>query len=475
MGPPSVDSLHAAELLRDFLNRHLARGTGNGGAARTAAAFALTSGISASRISEWRKLKGGLPQLGSLQALEWAFFPDLDLRSNDPAFTEWQRVRRAIERKGEPSDPEPDTRSLSLRDAWAIITRPIMRNTIPVVRSAPGEPGAGVLRGDQISARVLDAAFILPMWEEFRQALADDGFLRERYDTHSAVDLSGDADCKEFYDSVPVSGFQSIVAYHSEAHARFVLEELRRRPAYPPYNKRKVGLHGYQQSQRSGRGEGVYLDLDFYRTDYHTHRVMKRVLHDLRGTHPALFDDRADLYEARPWLRYFTTSFGINVLATTQEPQEKRFYMARLSHRQGNANQQGLWHVSANEGVSLEDAEDGRVDVSGVVARALLEELGHEYDAASDRTLYLEFAIDQRNLEPFISCVAHLGTDRDSFYRQKQHLARDDRREFHEVQDFTFSEQAIIKLVLDHPDGAAGFTSYCLNILDSVLVRGMAA
>jgi hypothetical protein len=474
MGIPTPQLQHAAELLRDFLNKHLSRGTGNDGEARTASAFAQKAGLSASRVSDWRRLKGGLPQLSSLQTLEWAFFPDRDQRANDPAFLEWQRVRRAIETHGSPRDSEPDQRNLSLRDAWALLTRPIIRNTIPIVRSAPNEPGAGVLRSAQITARVLDTGFVLPLPDSFHAALRDDQHLRERYDVHPPTDLSGDTSLAEFYDAVPVEGLRAIVAYHGEAYARFVLEQLRRRAAYPPYNKQKAGLHGYQQAQRSGRDEGVYLDLDFYRTDYHTHRVMKRVLHDIRLSHPALFADDTDLYDARPWLRYFTTSFGVNVLATTQEAEGKHFYMARLSNRQGNANQQGLWHVSANEGISMEDVSEGHIDIGIVVARALSEELGHAYDPAVDETLYLEFAIDQRNLEPFISCVAHLATDRDRFYRQKQHLARDDRREFHEVRDFPFAERDIIRVVLDNPDGTAGFTSYCLNILDSVLVRGMA-
>ena len=475
MTRPNAHDQHAAELLRDFLNKHLPRGTGNGGEARSARIFAEDAGVSASRVSEWKKLKGGLPQLGSLENLERAFFPPGDARGNNPAFFEWQRVRRAIETHGSPREPEPDQPSLSLREAWAHLTRPIVRNTIPIVRSAPNEPGAGALRRDQISARVMDLSFVLPQPESFHRALHDDAYLRERYDVHPPVDLSGDQTLAGFYEAVPIVGFRDIVAYHAEAHARFVLEQLRRRPAYPPYNKPKVGLHGYQQVQRSGRDEGVYLDLDFYQTDYHTDRVMKRVLQDTRLSHPDLFTDDTDLYGARPWLRYFTTSFGINVLATTQEAHEKRFYMVRLSHRQGNSNQQDLWHISANEGVTVEDSQDGQIDVGNVVARALTEELGHVYDPAADETLYLEFAIDQRNLEPFISCVAHLGIDGDNFYRQKQHLARDDRREFYEMRDFAFTERDIIRLVLDHPEGVAGFTSYCLNILDSILVRKIAS
>jgi hypothetical protein len=477
IGPVSGEQ--AALMLRDFLNRHLPRGLGNGGGGNnrtswTAAAFATKAGISASRISEWRNLKGGLPQLSSLQALEWAFFPDIDARSKEPAFIEWQQVRRAIERQGEPAQAAPDQPTLSLREAWALLTRPIVRNTIPIVRSAPNEPGAGQLREEQISAWLLDRRFILPMPESFLAALREDPFLADRYDVHPAVDLDGQADIAALCDTVPVPGFRAIVAYHAEAYGQFVLSQLRQRQAYPPYNKPKVGLHGYQQSQRSGRSEGVYLDLDFYQTDYHTHRVMRRVLHDLRVNHPALFTEQGDLYEGRPWLRYFTTSFGINILATTDEAQGRRCYMVQLSHRQGNPNQQGLWHVSANEGVTVDDAEDRRILLSRVVARALMEELGHAYDPSRDETRYLEFAFDLRNLEPFISCVTHLGTDRDSFYRQKQRLARDDRREFAQVRDIAFTEQEIIRMVLDHPDGAAGFTSYCLNILDSVLVRGMA-
>lgn len=108
------------------------------------------------------------------------------------------------------------------------------------------------------------------------------------------MDLSGDTDCREFLGSVPVPGFPEIVAYHADAYAREVLAMLHRGATYPPYNKKKLGLLGYRQPQRANSDEGVYLDLDLYTTDYFTHRVMRRVVHDLRDNCPALFRDEAD-------------------------------------------------------------------------------------------------------------------------------------------------------------------------------------
>lgn len=460
----------AARLLAAFLDRHLVHGTGNGGTPWKAAGFASKAGISPSRLSEWRGRKGGLPTPGSLLSLEGCFFPGERRSPNDPAYREWREVAHAIANDGLPDTPGPDDKHFSLRQTWELLTRQASADTLSLVRFSTD---ASADR-EAISARLIDAAFILPMPEWFAHAILGDAYLRDRYDIHLASDLSGSADLAAFYECVPVRDLRAIVAYHADAYARFVLDALQQRPAYPPFNKAKLGLHGYQQGQRAGRNEGVYLDLDFYRTDYFTHRVMRRVLHDLRGTYPDLFRDDAAPFDTMPHMRYFTTSFGINVVATTQESEGKRFYMTRLSNRQGNPNQQERWHVSANEGVSLEDVIEGVTDMHDVVARALIEELGHRHDPNADETLFLEFAIDRQNWEPFISCVAHLGIDRDNFYRSKQHLARDDRREFHEVRDFPFTEEAIMRLLVDHPAGVAGFTSYGLNILDSLLVRRMA-
>lgn len=476
------DDLATAEALRQFssfLEYHLAAGTGNGGDPWVAADFAQRANVSASRVSEWRKGKSGLPT-SSLGLIEHAFFPDLKSRkATNPAYLDWQRVRDAIRRRGMPERDE-DAKRHSQRETWDIVMRSLIGRTYSIVRSGPSEREADHLRAGAIDARLLERSFILPAPDWFCETILADEQWRDRYDLHPPIDISGDPDCGEFFAAVPVPGFDEIVTHHADASARDVLAALHRAPAYPPYNKKKLGLLGYRQPQHANRDEGVYLDLDFYVTDYFTHRVMRRVLHELRDTHPALFREDADLYGAMPYLRYFTTSFGINILVTTNDADGRRFYMTRLSDRQGNANQQGRWHISANEGLNLEDVTKDRVSMDAAVARALAEELGVRSEPAPGKrrpkpldTHYLEFAIDQRNLEPFLSCVTHLDVSRVTLYHEKQLFARDDRREFAEMQDFPFTQSAIIDMVLNHPAGVEGFTSYALHILDSVLARGM--
>lgn len=232
MGDRQPSETKAAHLLAAFLNKHLPRGTGNNNVAQTAAAFAAKSGLTASRISNYRKRIGGLPQLGSLDTLENTFFPDRGTRANDPAFREWQEIRHAILGEGLPAEPGPDEKSLSLREAWELATRPINRNTLSIVRSAPRSDGAGALHGDQISGRLTEASFILPTPSWFIDELDADPFLRDRYDVHPPIDLSGASDLAHFYDTVPVRNLRSIVAYHTDAYAHFVVEALRRRAAY---------------------------------------------------------------------------------------------------------------------------------------------------------------------------------------------------------------------------------------------------
>lgn len=475
MAKDDTATIAAMRLFSRFLEHHLSQGTGNNGVVWKAALFAEIAGVSASRVSEWRKGKSGLPS-ASLGLIEHAFFPEAKARRpTNPAYLEWQRVREAVRHRGLTDNPDEGMQRHSQRDTWNIIMRSLIGRTFSIVRSGPSERAVDHLRAESIDARLRERSFILPVPEWFCAAIAADEQWRERYDLHAPTDLVGDAACSEFFAAVPVSGFAEIVAYHSDAYARDVLAALHRGSAYPPYNKKKLGLMGYRQPQHADKDEGVYLDLDFYVTDYFTHRVMRRVLHDLRSNHPALFREEADPYGAMPYLRYFTTSFGINALVTTNDPQGRRFYMTRLSKRQGNANQQDRWHISANEGLNLDDVQNGRVGIDNAVARALSEELGIRTGPPPHETHYLEFAFDQRNMEPFLSCVTHLEIERHALYRDKELFARDDRREFADVKDFPFTEQAIIDLLLNHPAGVEGFTSYALHILDSVLARGMAS
>lgn len=473
MAKDNSDTIAAMRLFSGFLEHHLSVGTGNKGVAWKAGQFAECAGVSASRVSEWRHGKSGLPT-ASLGLIEQAFFPEANARRpTNPAYLEWKRVREAIQHRGVPASTDAEARRHSQRDTWNVIMRSLAGRTFSIVRSGPSERAADHLRAESIDARLRERSFILTAPDWFREAIAADEQWRERYDLHPPTDLIGNVKCGEFLASIPVTGFAEIVAYHTDAYARDVLASLQRGPAYPPYNKKKLGLMGYRQPQHASKDEGVYLDLDFYVTDYFTHRVMRRVLHDLRNNHPALFREDADPYGAMPYLRYFTTSFGINILVTTNDPQGRRFYMTRLSERQGNANQHGRWHISANEGLNLEDVQTGRVGIDAAVARALSEELGVRIGQTPHETQYLEFAIDQRNLEPFISCVTHLDIPRHALYHDKELFARDDRREFSDVKDFPFTEQAIIDLLLNDPAGVEGFTSYALHILDSVLARRM--
>lgn len=460
----------AAILLSEFFDKHLQRGTGNAGNTMKAAEFAEKSGLLPSTISELRNRKR-LPKRHTLDTVENTFFPDKGRRANDPAYLEWQEVRAAIENERKPNVYDPDEKRFSLRQAWDLMTRPITSRVTPIVRFTNTQVDAA---RDQITARLTGNIFILPMPDWFIAELEADAYLRDRYDIHAYQDLTGNAALEDLFKSMPIAEFPELLAYHSSAYAHLVLETLKGSGSYLPYNKKKIGLCGYRQVQRSGRQEGVFLDLDLYETDYFTHRVMRRVFLDLRLSRPTLFSETPAPYEVMPYLRYFTTSFGMNIVATTRHSQGRRFYMTRLSARQGNANQHGLWHVSANEGVSFDDVIDGAVIMGSVVERALKEELGVCYHEPTDETLWFEFAIDQRNLEPYISCLVHLATDRDAFYRSKMHLARDDRREFQDIRDFPFSEQAIIQMLVEEPNGVDGFTSYSLNILDNILLRGLA-
>ncbi|MBO9712631.1 hypothetical protein [Sphingomonas sp.] len=472
MAGHEVSDSAASFLLANFINKHLPRGTGNRGQPQTASLFAANSGLSEGRLSELRHRKGGLPGLSSLQVIERAFFPGGGKR-HDPAWLEWQEVREAVLRHGDPVEPGRDQKRFTARETWDLLMRPLADRATPLVRSTIDDDPAHALRHEHLCGRVRDRSFILPMPPWFQAAIESDAVFAGRYDLYAPMDFDGDAACQSFLAAVRVPGFSAIVAHHADMYAHHVLEALRGSSAFPPYNKRKLGLFGFQQPQRSGAGEGVYLDLDFYVTDYHTHRVMRRVMHELRMSHPALFRDDGDPFGTMPYLRYFTTSFGINVLATTQERQGKRVYLARVSNRQGNANQHGLWHVTANEGLNLDDVFDGRVDFRSAIARALCEELGANLSEPDDETIYLEFAIDRRNFEPFLSCLVHLGIDRETFYHRKRHLARDDRREFQEIIDIPFTEEAMIELLLGEPRGSAGFTSYGLNIMDNILLRNL--
>ena len=470
----TVPDTAAGRRFAEFLQTHMLRGTGHiDGVAWTPGTFSAETGISESRISNYRR-HGAIPSPVSLMRIERAFFRNGGASAANPAFVQWQEIKAAFGASSEAAAFDPDRARFSSWDAWNMLLRPIRRNVVSIIRDGSTDPAQATLTRSQIRLRLTDRAFIIPvpprMVRELRAYEAD----YQTYDIHRGMDLAGSLSLEHFFRAMPIAGLKDIVSRHAHAYAAEVVRLMAARTAYPPYNKPKLGLYGYQQPQRAGMPERAHANLWFYRTDYFTHRVMRRVLHEVRPRYPHLFaTDALWLDEPRGHLPYALTSFGLNLAVTAAGTAGRRLYMTRISSRQGNENQRNRMHIAANEGLNIDDVSDGEIDIDAFAMRALAEELGIIRRSDIATIDYIEFGLELRNFEPFISGIVHLTMTDEAFRRMKAMAARDDRRETTEFMDVPFTQQGIFDLLFQNPRGIDDFSSYSLHILDSLLVRNL--
>jgi hypothetical protein len=469
---PQPDHKTPASELSRFLLEHMRAGTGQkDGKHWTGAHFAKESRISQPRLSSIRTGKEEA-SLTNLRAFEETFFPAARRNINNPAYRDWLHVKALQLRKPGP-DLGVDVVRYTSRDAWNLLLSPIRSNSTSIIREGGSDSIPPYFEAAHIKFNVTPHKFILPIPGWFRKwATKESG---GDYEIHEPMDLGGSLKLDNFFEAIPIPNFRVILEGHIEAYAREVRSKFTAISTFPPYNKEKLGLYAFQQPLPAGRPERAYMSLWLYQTDYFTHRVMRRVLHEIRPRFPSWFEAKGSFFEdVGEFLRYFTTSFGLNLVVTTNEKSARHFHMVRLASHQGNENQRNSFHVSANEGLNMDDVKAQSVKLVDLTQRTLSEELGVTSPSWIESTVYIEFAMEMRNFEPYLSGLTHLNIDDKALIRAKSAHARDDRRETTEIVSFPFTERGVVDLLLENSRGTSDFSTYALLILDSILSRGLA-
>ena len=467
---PLEPTAEAKAALLNCIDKHLLLGTGNPARQRwQSGGFgkASTLGNLFSSIRSGSKMATA----GHLDKIERAFFPTQAARASaNEHYWEWSQVRAAylgIKRAVEPIESP----TLSRLDVWNILLKPIRANATSIIHEGGGHGVVPWFSAADISFSVLPKRFILPVPQWFADWASGPG--SGEYETRAPVDLSGAADLSDFYSTTPVPNLPAIVAKHAEAYAKEVYVQYEAAGTFPPYNKEKLGLYSYRQPLLANRPERAYMNFRVYTTDYFTHRVMRRILRELQASHPNWFTATDDFYAEHPFLRYFTTSFGLNLVVTTTNGSARNYHLVRVSSRLGNENQRSTLHITANEGLNTDDIIESKVDVVKYSERALAEELGVISTDAIESTVYIEFAMEMRNFEPYISGITHLRMTEADLNLARARYARDDRRETttRSLITFPFTAAGLVQPLLENDRGLADFSSYSLLILDSIIAR----
>lgn len=223
---------------------------------------------------------------------------------------------------------------------------------------------------EQISARLTDVKFILPIPESRREELKSMGFYSEASDDTRMLER-----LRRFlleYDGQMEA--DALIEKTACEVADYVLERLKNHATM--FNGPMVGVSGIT-AQRSQDGiETHSLTMEMYRSDYFTFKVMSKIY----GNLIASLGDRANPFDIRtiediPYYAPFLCSLGMGgFLLQKEELKESALWIKRSSGCEAG----NLYHFSYDETVAIKDLnEDGKtVNLYGTMYRGIKEELG---------------------------------------------------------------------------------------------------
>jgi hypothetical protein len=438
--------------------------------------------VNESAVSQWRSGRT-LPTHANIRALIKLFFGTQGAQNRFR-----QEYSEFLTNAGlTPSINKLDVEGLmySRRDVWGILIKPVLKNVQTFLTDAGDMDGIAGFSYEHLSSWPTEKEFYIPVPDWFREwSLTPQHSGHKPYEINEPTDFSGSPILADLASYHPYEEIYTLVERYAEDYARYVHRtHAERLTPNLPYNKSKTGIRHWENIIPSGADERANLRIECFKTDYFTHRVMRRVMKDIRGRRRRMFSNisRFPVFDNMN-LSYFTTSFGINLIVVTSDQDGRYFHMARLSNNMGNLNQRNRLNVSANEGMNLEDIDiiTGQINYRLWVERALSEELGIlESDMGDppekiiDDVLFLEFSMEMTNFEPFMSGVVFLNISSERLNILMNTNARDARREISELVKFPFTRAGIMDMLINSENASADFTTFSLNIMNMILEKNI--
>ena len=219
---------------------------------------------------------------------------------------------------------------------------------------------------------------------------------------------------EEVFENIPIPDLKERIGRSS----RKILMQFINQENGCYFNNKKFGINRISPFGRSeDMVERPVLTIEFFTTDYFTHRVMKDVCRQLVKENNRFITNELDFMNLR-YTRIFFTSLGINLMLVEDELKPEREVI--LSTRSNNAAKTELssehdkeikYSASVIEGVSISDYDEymRRVDLATAAFRGLSEELGvDQHLIQTNKLRFYDFFINMNNLEMGLSCSVEL-------------------------------------------------------------------
>lgn len=224
--------------------------------------------------------------------------------------------------------------------------------------------------------------------------------------TFSKTDVVFDSTLDNVCSKIALDGLREMI----ENSRKKIFQQFLRQENGCYYNNKKYGINKISAYERTEDvSEDPIARIEFYTTDYFTHRVMKDICKQIFRKGGSYFKELNYTRIGEP--RIFFTSLGINLLLTDHAGN------VLLTGRSTNASEtydRHRYSVSVIEGVSQSDYDnyEKRINLRLSILRGIKEELGvDEHFLLNDSIRIYDIFVNTENQEFGISCSVELQYD----------------------------------------------------------------
>ena len=191
------------------------------------------------------------------------------------------------------------------------------------------------------------------------------------FETRHSRSFNGTSSFKELQDITGIVDLEALIDKHTDIVANEFLKIIKAGRLI--FNGEKFGVKRIVRGRKNADEEAA-LRIEFYKTDYFTHKVFRSIYRELKETNHEI-RKVSDISQLAPYYP-FLTSFGMNALLIIDNCGVEEVVLAERSKYMSNMGDKSLWHVTMNEGLSITDIQENRIDLYKCVNRGLKEELG---------------------------------------------------------------------------------------------------
>ncbi|SET18330.1 hypothetical protein [Paenibacillus sp. NFR01] len=294
-----------------------------------------------------------------------------------------------------------------------------------------------------INTRVDDKELYIGFPEEFIARVKETD---PDFHIHSDCSFDGSPDFQDIVDRTEIGELKELIA----KHRALVADNFVQRANGCLFNRPKFGIYDIRFDARKGHAETPAVKIEFFKTDYFTHRVFRSIYNELKAAdHPIAKLTPDNLNEGLQKYNAFTTSLGINAFVMANAKGGESVIFSKRSVHAAYAENRLKYNSTVMEGVSLTDCDTpNNVSLEQAVYRALMEELGLTRDLLSKyntKINYCDFFLEKNYFEIGLTASVTMNSVFEETIRDLP--AQDRELEIHKLHPVRKTKKALEKFI----------------------------